>query len=157
MNATHQIIRTRTLSAEECAAVDQLWNEEYPIKLSNRFSLLLQDVSNYEHFLLKAEDGSVIGWAVYFEKDGEIRFSIIVGARFQGKGYGKLLLDCLKSSLDEFYGWVIDHGNDIKANGAYITPMPFYEKNGFEILSGERIDSEMISAVKIRWRRPKAQ
>jgi hypothetical protein len=58
----------------------------------------------------------------------------------------------LKTENNEFYGWVIDHNDDLKANGeAYQTPMPFYLKQGFEILNDIRIDNEMIKAVLIKW------
>ena len=66
---------------------------------------------------------------------------------------GRLLVEKLKSENDVFYGWVIDHNNDLKSNGVYYrTPMPFYLKLGFEILHDQRIDSEMINAVKIKWK-----
>jgi hypothetical protein len=58
----------------------------------------------------------------------------------------------LKAENHEFYGWVIDHDMDVKLNGEhYKSPMPFYLKHDFEILSEQRIDSEMIRAVLIRY------
>ena len=58
----------------------------------------------------------------------------------------------MKSENELFYGWVIDHNDDLKSNGKYYqTPMPFYVKHGFEILEDIRIESEMIRAVKIKW------
>ena len=73
---------------------------------------------------------------------------------FQGNGYGELLLNSLKEGLNEFYGWVIDHDRDLKSNGEpYQTPMPFYLKNGFELLADQRLETEIISAVKIKWSR----
>ena len=42
--------------------------------------------------------------------------------------------------------------NDKRENGEpYISPMSFYLKHGFEILQNERIETEMIQAVKIKW------
>src|SRR5690606_24565220 len=93
----------------------------------------------------------ILAWAVDFEKDNETRFSIIVNKKHQRKGLGSLLIDRLKKDLGEFYGWVIDHNNDIKENGEfYQTPISFYRNNGFEVLIDERIDSEIIKAVKIK-------
>ena len=88
-----------------------------------------------------------------FEHSNQIRFSIIVSKEHQGKGLGKLLLDHLKATHDEFFGWVIDHNNDLKLNGEnYISPLPFYLKQGFEIIPNQRIDSEMIQAVLVGWK-----
>jgi [ribosomal protein S5]-alanine N-acetyltransferase len=127
-----------------------LWNDEYPIKLKDRFGILLEGVENYNHYLIEQED-EIIAWAVEFEKEHEKRFSIIVKNEHKGKGYGKLLINRLKIDLGEFYGWVIDHNNDLKQNGEfYKSPIDFYLKNGFEVLREERIDSEIINAVKIK-------
>ena len=88
-----------------------------------------------------------------FEHSNQNRFSIIVSKEHQGKGLGNLLLDHLKVTHDEFYGWVIDHNNDLKLNGEnYISPLPFYLTQGFEIIPNQRIDSEMIEAVLVGWR-----
>jgi hypothetical protein len=39
---------------------------------------------------------------------------------------GSSLVEKLKLENEEFYGWVIDHDNDIKSNGEnYKTPIPF--------------------------------
>lgn len=150
-----QIIKTKALTAAQEDRIDQLWNEEYPTNLAGRYRLLLEGVDNYRHHLLLDETGDIVGWAVEFEKDGEIRFSIIVPSASQGKGYGRMLLDSLKTELNEFYGWVIDHDRDVKANGEwYRTPLPFYLKNGFELLTDQRIEAEIISAVKVRWSNP---
>jgi len=62
-----------------------------------------------------------------------------------------LLIARLKRDLGEFYGWVIDHNNDLKQDGEfYQSPLTFYASKGFEVLKEQRIDSEMISAVKIK-------
>lgn len=147
-----QIVKTKTLTPEQEDRIDRLWDEEYPVNLAGRYKLLLEGVDNYGHYMLQDENGLIKGWAVHFEKDGETRFSIIVPSSWQGKGYGRALLEGLKEELDEFYGGVIDHVRDVKANGEpYRTPLPFYLKNGFELLPGQRIEAEIISAVKIRW------
>ncbi|MES2560179.1 MAG: GNAT family N-acetyltransferase [Bacteroidota bacterium] len=130
-----------------------MWNEEYPVKLKDRFPLLLEGVVNYNHYLIEDEEYNVLAWAVIFEKEQQIRFSIIVAAAHMGKGLGGLLIDTIKRDYTEFYGWVIDHNNDVKSNGEqYRSPMPFYLRHGFEILKDERIDTEMIRAVKIKWK-----
>lgn len=65
-----------------------------------------------------------------------------------------MLISLLKQNLNEFYGWVIDHDNDQKYNGEkYLSPLSFYQKLGFEILIDERIDNEVLKAVKIKYSR----
>lgn len=147
-----EIIKTKTLTTQQSAQINQLWNDEYPIKLKDRFPILLEGVENFNHYIIEDAEQNVLAWAVYFEKENEIRFSIIVSSNHKGKGLGSLLIEKLKSENKLFYGWVIDHNNDLKCNGElYQTPLPFYMKHGFEILHDIRIESEMISAVKIKW------
>lgn len=147
------IVKTKALSAHQASCINRMWNEEYPVKLKDRFPLLLDGVVNYNHYLIEDESKSVLAWAVDFEKEGELRFSIIVTTAQKGKGFGALLVERLKADNNECYGWVIDHNDDVKSNGEqYQTPMPFYLKHGFDIMSDVRIDTEMIRAVKIKWK-----
>src|SRR4030095_852595 len=148
------ILETKSLSYDQVTQINNLWNSEYPVKLANRFLNLLDGVENYMHFIVDDGHGLVLAWAVYFFKDGETRFSIIVHPKHAGKGLGTFLVDKLKNNLDIFYGWVIDHDNDKKSNGErYRSPLSFYTKRGFTILSENRIDTEMLSAVKVKWSR----
>jgi RimJ/RimL family protein N-acetyltransferase len=145
-----EIIKAKNISSDQFQQINQMWNDEYPIKLKDRFGILLEGVENYNHYLIE-QNNNVLAWAVEFEKEKEKRFSIIVKNEYKGNGFGKLLINRLKRDLGEFYGWVIDHNNDLKHNGEfYMTPIGFYLKNGFEILTQERIDSEMIRAVKVK-------
>lgn len=147
------IIKTNTLTDSQSRQINQLWNEEYPENLKDRFGKLLENVQNFNHYLIEDESGNVLAWAVDFEKDNETRFSIIVSKNHQNKAFGAKLINRLKEDLSEFYGWVIDHNNDKKLNGeSYQSPLPFYLKHGFEILHDSRIDNEMLKAVKIKWK-----
>lgn len=146
------IQQTKQLTEQQFQQINQLWNNEYPVTLKDRFGLLLEGVENYTHYLIEDEQKTVVAWAVDFEKDNEIRFSIIVDSKQQGKGLGRLLINRLKEEVNEFYGWVIDHNNDLKANGEYYqSPLSFYEKHDFEVLQDVRVDTEMLKAVKIKW------
>jgi GNAT superfamily N-acetyltransferase len=88
-----------------------------------------------------------------FEKEDERRFSILVVNKYQGQGLGKQLIEAFKKDYPIFYGWVIDHDDDVKTNGEkYVSPLPFYLQLGFTILNEQRIDTEMISAVKVRFK-----
>lgn len=146
------ILKTKELTADQHEQINALWNEEYPLKLANRFPILLDGASDHNHYIIEDSNKQVLGWAVDFEKEGEVRFSIIVAGIAKGKGIGGLLIDKLKSEHKVFYGWVIDHNDDDRACGnKYRTPMPFYLKHGFGIMEDQRIDNEMISAVKVKW------
>ncbi|SMD14689.1 hypothetical protein, partial [Pedobacter nyackensis] len=69
----------------------------------------------------------------------------------QNKGCGKMLIDSLKQNSKKLCGWVIDHNNDLKQDGStYYTPMQFYLKNSF-IVMDEKIETDIISAVKIKF------
>jgi GNAT superfamily N-acetyltransferase len=112
------IIKTKILTHKQEEQIAALWNEEYPVKLADRFRLLLEGVENYNHYILEDEQQNVIAWAVDFEKENELRFSIIVRSDQQGKGLGSSLVEKLKIENEEFYGWVIEHNNDLKLYNA---------------------------------------
>ncbi len=146
-----EIIRTKYLTDFQFQKINRLWNEEFPLNLKNRYGGLLVGVDNFNHYIIEDENKNILAWAVDFEKDSEIRFSIIVDNKEQGKGLGKLLVGRLKENLGEFYGWVIDHNNDKKENGeCYLSPLPFYVKLGFEIVHDQRMDNDILKAVKIK-------
>jgi GNAT superfamily N-acetyltransferase len=147
------IIKTKELSLNQVEQINQVWNDEYPIKLNNRFRILLNDAKSYMHYIIENEKQEIIAWGVMFEKEDEHRFSILVVKKYQGQELGKQLIDSFKKDYPIFYGWVIDHDNDVKINGEkYVSPLPFYLKHGFKILNEQRIDTEMISAVKVEFK-----
>jgi hypothetical protein len=147
-----KIQKTKSLTDSQFQQINHLWNQEYPLNLKDRFPMLLNDVQNFQHYLLEDENKIILAWAVYFEKDGETRFSIIVDNKYQGLCWGKLFINQLIQDLDHFFGWVIDRDGDLKSNGQpYQSPLGFYQQLGFEILEDQRIDTEMLQAVKIHW------
>jgi GNAT superfamily N-acetyltransferase len=149
-----EITQTTILSDVQSEQINSLWNSEYPLKLKDRFPILLEGTTWHNHYLIEDSNRVIITWAVMFAHSNQIRFSIIVSKEHQEKGLGKLLLDHLKSAHNEFYGWVIDHNNDLKLDGEnYISPLPFYLKQGFEIIPNQRIESEMIQAVLVGWKK----
>ena len=147
-----KIVKTKELTSLQLNQINQLWNNEYPLKLKDRFSILLNDAQVYNHYYIQDLNNNIIAWAVDFEKEMQIRFSIIVSTNYKQKGLGGLLINKLKENNKEFYGWVIDHNNDLKSNGEYyLSPLPFYLKHGFEIQKEKRIDNEIINAILIKW------
>lgn len=142
---------SKSLTENQTKQIDYLWNEVYPVKLKNRFGLLLKDLKEFNHHVLLNETDEVIGWAVAFLRDGEMWFSVLVSAENQNKGYGNMLIDSLKQNFKNLYGWVIDHNNDLKQDGStYSSPIQFYLKNSFVVMD-DRIETDIISAVKIKY------
>lgn len=93
-------------------------------------------------------------WAFTFLREEENWFAVILNSQIQRKGNGSLLINELKKNNANLNGWVIDHENEVKQNAAfYKSPIPFYIKNGFTILTEIRIETEKMSGVRINWKR----
>ncbi len=151
------IIEKKVLSSEEKKILFQLWNKEYPEKLSyntiEELNSYLNNLSSTKHYLL-IDRNKISGWAFTFFRENEDWFAIIVNQEIQGTGKGSLLLEELKKEKNNLNGWVVDHENDSKQNKEpYKSPLPFYIKNGFMVCSNIRIDNKKIEAVKINWKR----
>ena len=151
-----ELIRTTELSKVWKAEILELWNKEYPEKLIYKslldFENYLEILTNQSHILMIDENQNIKGWYFDFIRDGEKWFAILLDSKIQGQGFGTQLLNLAKEGASELNAWVIDHDNDLKQNGEfYKSPLPFYLKNGFEKLSGIRLELDKLSAVKIRW------
>ncbi len=147
MTENLKIIQTIELNEDLKKQVFDLWNSEYPDKLTyqnlNEFDNYLQNLNNLKHFLLINNIDFILGWALTFDRDNEKWFAIILSEKLQGKGLGRKMLDEIKN-------------NEKKKNGQpYISPLTFYQKCDFEILSDDRLELDKISAVKINWTREK--
>lgn len=71
---------------------------------------------------------------------------------------GTELLNTRKQNNSILNAWGIDHDTDLKLNGTiYKSPLPFYLKNEFEVLSTTRLDTDKIKAVKIKWTKNSAK
>jgi len=150
------IIRTENLSEDQKQHIVRLWNAEYPARLrhsgTNSLDEYLSKLGNPEHYLLTDEQENIKGWLACFLRDGEKWFAMIVDSSEQKKGYGSRLLDEVKKHEPEINGWAMDREKDLKADGeTYRSPIGFYLKNGFRILSEVRLETETMSAVKIKW------
>jgi hypothetical protein len=154
---THlEIIQTPELNEQVKKQVFDLWNSEYPEKLSYtnliEFEDYLQNLDNLKHFLLTSDVNMVLGWALTFTRNNKKWLAIILSERVKGRGWGRKMLDEIKNKETELNGWVIDHDNDQRKDGLpYLSPLKFYEKCGFEVLIDTRLELDKISAVKIRW------
>ena len=101
-----EIRKTTILTDKQKEQIHSLWNDEYPAKLKDRFSILLENVDWFNHYIIEDLNNNLIAWAVDFEKDRQVRFSIIVSSKHKGKGIGSMLISKLKKENHEFYGWV---------------------------------------------------
>lgn len=151
-----KIIEQTDLNAAQKQQVFWLWNDEYPETLSyqtlEQFDDYLKGLQERQHFLLIDEQAVIHGWAITFAREEEQWFAIILDSLIHGKGCGSSMLEQLKLKHEILNGWVIDHPRDRKTNGQpYRSPLGFYLKNGFEIISGTRLELDFISAVKIIW------
>ncbi len=156
MTVDLEIIQTTALNEKAKRQVLNLWNSEYPEKLTYNsltdFEDYLSHLSNLTHYVLTDKEHLILGWALTFDRDNEKWFAIIVSEKIKGKGLGRKMLDELKKAEHPLNGWVIDHNNDKKKNGlTYVSPLKFYEKCGFEIQKDVRLELDKISAVKIKW------
>lgn len=148
------IQRSTQLNQLQVDQIHRLWNDEYPVNLKDRLGTLLNETSNHRHFYLINNENNIIAWSILFENEGQDRFSIIVSRKAKGQGLGKQLLNCMKAEVETLSGWVIEHENDRLASGEnYQSPIAFYLKNGFEVLSNERLETPIISSVKVKWSR----
>lgn len=147
-----EIKRTEYLTPKQLEEINILWNAEYPRQLKGRLALLLTDNTKTIHFYQLDESGKISAWSVLFEKENDLRFSILVSREHQKKGLGSALLTEMKKEGLDFSGWVIDHDEDLLSDGRnYLSPLNFYLKNGFFIDESHRLNNEMIKAVLVRY------
>jgi GNAT superfamily N-acetyltransferase len=150
------IIETKNPGHEQRDLIRHLWNREYPAQIQyasgEAFDGYLDSLQEPCHWLAVDKDNNLAGWGFSFVREGEKWFAIIVDIKIQRRGLGTRLLRLLKENEAVLNGWVTDHDRYRKANGApYPPPLQFYIKNGFIVIPEARIETEQLSAVKIRW------
>lgn len=149
--------KTEILSITQKEEIIFIWNAEYPKTLRysdiGPFEAYLAKMGKPIHYIKSDEKGQLIGWLATFDRDDERWFVMLVDARYQGRGIGSQMLDAAKKDESVLNGWAADHNKDMKADGTiYRTPITFYLKNGFEVLSDIRFEDGNLSLVKIRWK-----
>ena len=104
-----KFIKTEKLDAQQKNQIRNLWNQEYPkkISLSNlaAFEEYLQNLDDKHHILLCDEHESIKGWLIYFVRDKERCFAMIVDPSVQGKGWGSNFLDEAKKINADTSAW----------------------------------------------------
>ncbi|NVJ45722.1 MAG: GNAT family N-acetyltransferase [Cytophagia bacterium] len=151
-----RLVRVKAPSEEQKTQIYEIWNVEYPSKIGykhiSEFEAYLDKLVDQHHILALDEHEKVLGWFFDFIRNEERWFAIILDSSLHGKGVGSKMLDLAKSSNTVLNAWVTDHNTDLKRNGEYYqSPLQFYIKNGFEVLTDVRIETDILSAVKIRW------
>lgn len=151
-----KIVRPTQLGHEQKKQIFELWNNEYPGRLAcpgiEDLENYLSNLTGQAHYLLLSEENKINAWAVTFIRENEKWFALIVPGHLHGKGIGTQMLDILKEDEKVLNGWVIDHPHEKKSNGDfYLSPIDFYRKNDFKILSATRLELKGLSAVKIKW------
>lgn len=150
-------IITQSLNQKQKLEITRLWNNEYPKELAHAdvsdFDEYLQGLSRLNHILLADENGNVKGWLIYFLRDNEQCFAMLLDSSLQGQGWGSKLLNLAKKHNAELNGWVIDNDNEPKQNGEkYKSPIGFYRKNGFEIRMDIQLKKKNINGIKVTWK-----
>jgi len=148
---------TKILSEKQKLEIIRLWNEEYPKELSHSnlsdFDQYLQGLSDPNHILLSDENERVRGWLIYFIRDNEQCFAMLLDSSLQGQGWGSKFLNLAKAQNTELNGWVIDNDNEPKHNGEnYKSPIDFYRKNDFEIRMDVQLKKKNINGIKVTWK-----
>ena len=131
------------LSRADKLKVLDLWNKEFPLRLhfqnEEEFDRYIESLDIHNHYLVKDSDQQILAWSMVFNRDFKTWFAVIVDEPFQYQGLGRSLLHSMKKSSNQLNGWVIDHNNDVKANGEnYFTKKEFFKKHDFQILDHSR-------------------
>lgn len=153
---TVRIVRRKDLILSQKQELFELWNTEYPLDLQykeiSELDEYLKKLEDQNHILLMDENEKIIGWYSDFVRDNERWFLAILSSEIQGRKLGTLIIKIAKESNEKLNGWVINSDNYIKADGQfYKSPTDFYRKQGFQILEDIKLETDRISAIKIKW------
>lgn len=147
------------LELKDIEWLTDLWNKEFPVHVRmssiNQMNDFLDKWEDKTQYVIRDDKGKMIAWSMFFIRDQEPWFTIIVDEKHQRKGLGELLLRRMQNDHMRLLGWVVDHSRDKKNNGKiYQSPISFYLKHGFKIHPKVRMETETTSTVLIEWERP---
>lgn len=155
-----ELTETKFLNKKQKKEIITIWNQEYPKKLELPtiidFEEYLNGLKDKNHIIFTDETDAIKGWLVYFIREGEQWFAMLIDSSHQRKGLGSELLNMAKQRNMELNGWVIDNDREPRANGLlYKSPLGFYRKNGFKVFDDVKLAKKDISGIKIRWKKDK--
>jgi len=150
------IQRTKILTSSQKQDLFELWNKEYPRNLKYEnikdFEDYLMPLKDLNNILLLDENEKIKGWYFDFLRENERWFAVILDSNIQGQNFGTQILNLSKVENTELNGWVIKSETYLKDNGEpYNSPIEFYRKNGFKILEETKLETDNISAIKVKW------
>ena len=151
------LTKVNTLSNQDKRQIFIIWSAEYPkqsvFNSYDEFDTFILSLVNPTHYLIKNNDDRLLGWLVTIDRDGGRWLIILVDSSEQKQGIGSRLLDEMKQIESSVSAWITPHNNYFKADGTpYITPLPFYEKNGF-ILTDETFVKDDFGGTRIYWKK----
>jgi len=146
---------TRTPTRDQLEAVRRLWNKEFPKVIAHAdmasLEAYLGRLGDIRHIFITDEQGRIAGWYMDFLRDGERWFVMIIAAEEQGKGYGRKLLNMGLEEQAELNGWVVSSSIYEKADGTiYMSPLPFYIKQGVRVFPDITFETQDIKSIKIK-------
>lgn len=149
-----QFSEKKVLSQKEKEQIRSIWNNEYPSSISHStlesFENYLSSLENPTHFLA-LENEAIVAWGVTFDREYERWFALIIDRNFQGKGFGKQLLQQMKLKEKSLNGWVVIENDSPRLDGSsYPLPLDFYLKNGFQKTTIVQ-ESTIFTTQKITW------
>lgn len=152
------IIHTQVLNQQQQLELLKCWNEVYPVNLKfddlGKMKIYFDGLQKLEYFLLIDSSIPAIAFSFRFIRDEEMWLTMLMPTSMQRKGYGSILLEELTENINSISAWVVDHDKDVKADGSpYISPLPFYWKERFEIQESVRLETDTISAAKLVWKK----
>ena len=153
-----KIVKRNILTLNQKQEIFDLWNNEYPKNLQyNDFSEMdeyLRKLTQLNHILLLGDNDKIKGWYCDFLRAREKWFLVILSSENQGQRFGSQIIKLAQEVNDELNGWIINSDNYKRSSGqSYKPPTEFYRKQGFEILENTKLETDKISAIKIKWTR----
>jgi len=64
--------------------------------------------------LLIDELNQLRGWFMYFERNNDIWFAVIIDSLLHGRKLGTKLLTLAKSKTKDLNGWITEHNNEFR-------------------------------------------
>ncbi|WP_299456121.1 GNAT family N-acetyltransferase [uncultured Microscilla sp.] len=151
-----QYLITKALNDTQKEQVRTIWNRVYPAQIGHSnilsFEKYLAPLHNATHWLVQTKQAIIKGWFITFDRHNDRWFAMLLNDDIQGQGIGSGLLQHAQAQNKVLNGWVIDHHHYVRKDGqTYISPIEFYIKNGFQVLTDQRLETEQLSLVKVRW------
>lgn len=151
-----QYLITNELNDEQKEQIRTIWDEVYPAQVAHvsilGFERYLIPLKKTTHWLVYSPEKLIKGWLVTFDRDYDRWFAMLLADDIQGQGVGSELLRQAKAQNRVLNGWATDHNRYRRKDGqVYASPIGFYHKNGFKVLTDQRFEDEKLSLVKIRW------